>query len=542
MTEILKILWSRPVVFIEMTALSVLANTFVLVTPIFVILVLNRYVSSGVDGTLITLSVGALLAVCFEFLFRRLRYQFADRLTAGQFIEQDKSIHRTLARANYLPILTSNRTTLRSYFGMAETYRNVYSPQNLSLFLDVPFSLVFVLAIYILSPPLAVVVAITIGCAFLIVFLSQFSLRRAIEDDRKIRNVRGQLIDTAITAPSTIRAFDTTSSQGKEWNRAAEVRQGITSYIANRKDRIQGLVRSLTSVLTIAVVGLGATLVTDGKLEIGALIGANILAARALLPIIALSQQIENWAQAKTARASLVALAKIPLVATDGTGIRKPALNIECRELSFTYPHSHTPILDRLGFSIDAGETLCVYGGNGAGKSTLAKVLCNLLRPSAGTVLVDGINLEQISPVWWFNNIVYLPQEPSFINGSIRSNFLSFNPDLKANEIHTLLDRVGLLALVDENPEGLDQIIQGDGRRFSVGVRRRLALARALSRDGAVAILDEPTEGMDPEGSAAVYKVLNELVEKNRTLVVFSHDRTIVRGAHKFLDLGGASN
>ena len=234
MAEILRILLSKPIVFLEMVALSVLANIFVLATPIFVILVLNRYVSSGVDGTLISLSVGALLAVCFEFLFRRLRYQFADRVTADRFVEQDKSIHRILAQANYLPILTSNRTTLRSYFGMAEAYRNVYSPQNLALFLDVPFSLVFVFAIYVLSPPLAVVVAITIGCAFTIVYLSQFSLRRAIEDDRKIRNVRGQLIDTAITSPSTIRAFDTTATQGSEWNSSAEVRQGITSYIANR--------------------------------------------------------------------------------------------------------------------------------------------------------------------------------------------------------------------------------------------------------------------------------------------------------------------
>ena len=143
---------------------------------------------------------------------------------------------------------------------------------------------------------------------------------------------------------------------------------------------------------------------------------------------------------------------------------------------------------------------------------------------------------------WWFNNIVYLPQEPSFISGSIRSNFLSFNPELKANDIHGLLEKVGLLALVDENPVGLDQKLQDHGRHLSLGVRRRLALARALSRDGILAILDEPTEGMDPEGSAAVYNVLNELVQKDRTVILFSHDRTIVRGAHKFLNLGdGAS-
>jgi len=235
-------------------------------------------------------------------------------------------------------------------------------------------------------------------------------------------------------------------------------------------------------------------------------------------------------------------MARMPVATQDGTAIGKQTFRIECREVCFTYPYTHSPVLDGVEFSIESGETLCVYGGNGVGKSTLAKILCNMIRPSSGTVLVEGVNLEQISPVWWFNNIVYLPQEPSFLNGSIRSNFLSFNPELKANNIHALLDKVGLLALVDENPEGLDQKLQDHGRRLSLGVRRRLALARALSRDGALVILDEPTEGMDPEGSAAVYSVLNELVQKNRTVIVFSHDRTIVRGAHKLVNLGESSN
>ena len=542
MAEILRILLAKPFAFMEMVMLSVLANMFALVTPVFVILVLNRYVSSGVDATLLTLCFGAFIAVVFEFLFRRLRFEFADRLTSGRFIEQDQLIYRTLASANYLPILNTNPTLLRSYFSMGETYRSVYSPQNLTLLLDIPFSAVFVLAIYFLSPLLALVAALTIVFTFLVVYLSQFGLRKVVDDDRKIRNLRGQLIETAITSPSTIRAFDTSASLTKEWENSAEIRQAIGSYLAKRKDRIQALVRSAASLLTIAVVGIGATLVTHGALQIGALIGINILAARALMPIVSLSQQIENWARAKEARAGLGALARIPVVTQDGTAIGKPTFGIECREVCFTYPHTHSPVLDGVEFSISAGETLCVYGGNGAGKSTLAKILCNMLHPSSGTVLVEGVNLEQISPVWWFNNIVYLPQEPSFINGSIRSNFLSFNPELKANDIHTLLDKVGLLELVDENPEGLDQKLQDHGRRLSLGVRRRLALARALSRDGALVILDEPTEGMDPEGSAAVYSVLNELVQKNRTVIVFSHDSTIVRGAHKLVNLGQSSN
>ena len=145
MAEILRILLAKPFVFIEMVFLSVLANMFALVTPVFVILVLNRYVSSGVDATLMTLCFGAFIAILFEFLFRRLRYQFADGLTSDRFREQDKSIYHILTRADYLPISTSQPSLLRSYFGMAETYRAVYSAQNLTLLMDVPFSAVFVL-------------------------------------------------------------------------------------------------------------------------------------------------------------------------------------------------------------------------------------------------------------------------------------------------------------------------------------------------------------------------------------------------------------
>ena len=100
-----------------------------------------------------------------------------------------------------------------------------------------------------------------------------------------------------------------------------------------------------------------------------------------------------------------------------------------------------------------------------------------------------------------------------------------------------MLKRVDLLALVDETPEGLDQTIKDNGRRLSLGMRRRLALARALCHDGVLVILDEPTEGMDPQGASVVYNLMNELAEKKCTMVVFSHDRNIVRGAHEFLNL-----
>ncbi|PPR17673.1 MAG: Toxin RTX-I translocation ATP-binding protein [Alphaproteobacteria bacterium MarineAlpha9_Bin7] len=538
MIEIIKIYLSKPVVFFEMVILTLFANVFALIPPIFVILVFNRYISSGVNATLITLSIGAIISVIFEFLFRRARHHFAEQLVEQKFMNQDKQIYDSITKAQYLPIHSADPSQLRSYFGMSDTLKTVYSASNLSLFLDVPFAFLFIAAIYFISPMLSIITLIFIIITFFLIMIFNISLRKSVGDEQQVRNIRSQLIDTAIFFPGTVRAFDTTDSQNLAWEKYTHVFQKIRKYVSNRQNRIQTIVRSSSSILTILIISVGATMVTKGVLDIGVLIGANILAARALLPIIGLSQQVESWARTKEANNTISRINKVPLMSPDGTGINKDAIELELRDISFTYPFAHLPIFDRLNITVGPGEILCVYGGNGTGKTTLAKMLCGLMLPSSGDIFVDGINLQQISSTWWFNKIVYLPQEPDFINDTLRNNFSTYDPDLGANDIHQLLKRVDLLALTDENPEGLDQKIKNNGRRLSLGVRRRLALARALCHDGVLAILDEPTEGMDPKGASIVYNVMNELVERKCTMVVFSHDRNIVRGAHHFLNLG----
>jgi len=538
MIDIFKIYFAKPFIFLEMVILSLFANIFALITPIFVILVFNRYISSGVDATLTTLSIGALIAIIFEFFFRRARYHFAERLVEERFFEQDAKIYDSITRAQYLPIYSAEPSNLRTYFGMSDVLKNVYSPSNLSMFLDVPFAFLFIGAIYFISPILSFITLFIIIVTFILTFSFHILLRKSVSDEQKIRTIRSQLVDTAIFSPATVRSFDTSGSQNSEWQKYARIFQKVRNYVANRQNRIQTIVRSCSSFLTVIIITVGAMMVTSGALDIGALIGVNILAARALLPIIGLTQQVENWARAKEASRTVSNINKIPVVNPDGTGIEKESVGLELRDVSFTYPFAHLPVFDRVNVSVGSGEILCVYGGNGSGKTTLAKMLCGLLEPTGGKIFVDGINLQQIAPTWWFNKIVYLPQEPDFINDTFRNNFLIYNPDLGANDIHQLLGEVDLLSLVDENPEGLDQKIKNNGRRLSLGVRRRLALARALCHGGVVAILDEPTEGMDPKGASTVYNLMNELAKKKCTMVVFSHDKNIVRGAHHFLDLG----
>ena len=222
---------------------------------------------------------------------------------------------------------------------------------------------------------------------------------------------------------------------------------------------------------------------------------------------------------------------------SSGTAIQKYSGDISVRNVTFTYQNLAFTLIDEINFSVNSGEVLCISGQNGSGKSTLAKLLAGLLDPGQGHVLASGIDLQQLAPNWWRKQIIYLPQEPYFINGSIKENFNAFNPGLTTGEIRNLLVEVGLETLADESPGGLNQSLGKGGFNFSLGVRRRLALARALCHDGPLAILDEPTEGIDAIGASYVYKIMNGMVRNGKTIIACSHDREIIRGAHLFLDL-----
>ena len=176
-------------------------------------------------------------------------------------------------------------------------------------------------------------------------------------------------------------------------------------------------------------------------------------------------------------------------------------------------------------------------GINGAGKTTLARMILGLLEPVRGSILVDGVDLGQVVPLWWRQQVVYLPQEPHFLNTTIRENILAFNPGLDDAGLNRLVDSAGLREFIDQSPQGLETQLSDTGSNLALGIRRRLALARGLATGGKLAIFDEPAEGLDNEGRTQVNQVMNELARQGATIIAFSHDPNTLKGAPLLLDL-----
>lgn len=203
------------------------------------------------------------------------------------------------------------------------------------------------------------------------------------------------------------------------------------------------------------------------------------------------------------------------------------ALTIELKNVSFKYPKTDKMVLENINLKISRGEKLAIVGENGAGKSTLIKLICGLFRPTAGQILINGININEFAREEYYKMIACVFQEVNLYSGTILENVCGDTQDLVAKEkAKAALSKLGLDAKINSLPKKYDQPIlksvEEDGVELSGGEAQRIAIARALYKDAPLVILDEPTAALDALAEAKIYESFADLV-KGRTAIYISH-------------------
>lgn len=198
---------------------------------------------------------------------------------------------------------------------------------------------------------------------------------------------------------------------------------------------------------------------------------------------------------------------------------------VEFRNVCFTYPHTDVKVLDGVDITLRQGEHLSVVGLNGAGKTTFIKLLCRLYDPTAGEILLDGINIKEYDIAEYMKLFAPVFQDFMLFAFSIRDN-ISACGNISDDELSALLEKVGLADRVNSLGKGADTLLfkpfDENGIEPSGGEQQKLAIARALHKNAPMVVLDEPTAALDPVAEYEIYRQFNELVG-GKTAIYISH-------------------
>ncbi len=230
-----------------------------------------------------------------------------------------------------------------------------------------------------------------------------------------------------------------------------------------------------------------------------------------------------------------------------GAGIPLPcksALSVEFRGVTYRYPEGDKNVLENVSFKIEAGEKISLVGLNGAGKTTLTQLMCGLLVPTEGEVLIDGHSIFEYNLEELFTLFSLLPQEYVKLPCSVAENIaLCDRQEVDDARLWECLELAGIADKIRSLPKGVDTSLYREGDKeavdFSGGEWQRLLLARVLYRDAPVMILDEPTAALDPIAENRMYEKYNEITH-GATAVFISHRLASARFCDRIYLLDGA--
>ncbi len=538
MLEIFKRLFISPVLLAELLILSLIVNVLALAAPLFVMQVLSRYITSGVDSTLQTLVFGVLIAALFEFLFRNIRHRVARNFDTLNFEMENKTLAKLhTTKTSYFSVRPPFATD--NIIGHLNTLRQTYSAANLIIFIDLPFVAIFVIAIFFLSKGLGIICLLILLLPLILNDMMYPFIKSAFRKILPVQMKKNDSLRSITSRFDTIRFFRLSRLIIGLWENAVDGMLSLKEKLDARKHLVSSMMQSLGVIMTIAIIGYGATLAVENILTVSALIGANILAARALSSVIKFASLKEQLDQAGFALNEIKTINQFPSESKKSSiSIDNCTGNMEVNDLTFQYPNTKNPVFVGLSAQFQPGQLAAITGMNGSGKSTVIKNFVSLLDPLRGSIQVDNIETSQLSIDWWRDNISYLPQEPQFISASLLDNIFGFHEeDLDNDKINEVISLSDLSDFIQSHPDGLEMPISFDGNELSYGIKKRIALARALVSEGTLAFFDEPTESLDARGCQQVYQTIQQLLQNNKTLVIATGDPNIIKLAFLVIDM-----
>ncbi|MDE0049384.1 MAG: type I secretion system permease/ATPase [Rhodospirillales bacterium] len=505
--------------FVSVGLFSVFVNILMLTGPLFMLQVYDRVLTSRSEATLVTL-IGI---VAFLFLMMGILDHARGRVLARAGARLQARLDSRVLRAILTrAIAPAERSRPATGVRDLEAIQRFLSGTGPFAFFDAPWTPVFLCVLFMFHWMLGALAVFSGVLLLLIALLNQARTARLQQEVGEAHNRSGHFVEQMRAGSETVQGL---GMQDAVIARSGELRNELldrTLAVSDRGGFFFVTSKTLRLFLQSMMLGLGAWLAIHGQVSFGVMIAASILLGRALAPI---DQAVAQWPQLQrvvAARRSLAQLLEETPPEQDRTSLPAPRAIVEVHGLTVAAPGAKVPAVRGASFRLEPGQAAGIAGPSASGKSTLARSLAGVWRPAAGSVRLDGAELEQYGQTLGAH-IGYLPQEVVLFEGTVAENIARMSPTARDEDVVDAAKRTGAHEMILRLPGGYDFQVSAGGAALSGGQRQRIALARAFYGSPVLVVMDEPDSNLDADGTMALARAVEGQKKRGGAAVIVAH-------------------
>lgn len=501
---------------------SLLINLFVLASPLFTMNVYDRVVPNNAIETLWVFAIGVTLVYIIDTFLKFTRTFLLESAAKKSDIIMSSIVFEKvldLKMENHPASVGSFASNIKDF----DSIRSFLTNATMAAIIDLPFAIIFLAVIGYIGGEIVLIPMITMLFILTYAYFIKKPLRDSIESTHEASAKKSSILIETLSNIETLKSLGTLSQVQYKWEEST----GEIAEKSLKSRMISSSIPTITQLLiqinTVMIIVYGVYLIQDFSLSMGGLIAIVILTGRTLAPMGQVASLMTNYEDTKTSYETLNDIISQESERPNGKQfVERPDFSglIEFVDVTFSYPDTEVPALKNVSFVINPGEHVAIIGRIGSGKSTIQKLILGLYEPSAGQILIDGIDIKQIDPADLRKNMSYVAQDIMLFRGTVKENITYRAAHASDGAMIRAAQISGTSEFIKKHPRGYEMPIGERGQGLSGGQKQSIGIARAFLLSAPIMLMDEPSNAMDQVTESRLLKDMSENLQGVTTLYV----------------------
>ncbi|MGZ5871946.1 MAG: type I secretion system permease/ATPase [Bradyrhizobium sp.] len=512
-------------------------NLLLLAPSIYLLQIYDRVLSSRSADTLLMLTLIVAFTVVVGGVLDALRRAALGRI--GEWLEDE--LHPAVLSACFEYAYRADRTRASEAYRDLTTLRQFAESGACSMLFDVLWTPLFLGVLFLVHPLLGGIAAVSAllqsGLAMAGDRFTEGPLARSAAALTRSHGRFGMAVGNV----HVIKAMGMLDGAARLVRQAAQDARSEHEVVQRRNEIVMLISKPARALAQVLIMGAAAWLVLEQSRSPAIIFATSLLFGRALAPI---EGAIAGWKAFAVALIAYRRLDGIMAAVTPVVNIKafsdRPKGSLIVNNVGASMPDSGYLMLKGVSFHLAPGECLGIIGPSGSGKSTLGKIIAGISAPTAGSVLLDGIDVLAVRDSGGGRRLGYLPQDIDLFGETVK-NIIARLDDADLQKVIEAAKLAGLHETIVQLPQSYDTVVVGGGADLSRGFRQRLGLARALFGDPHLVVLDEPNASLDYLGECVLFEAIERMKAANTTVIIITHRMGILAATNKIAIMQGGA-